>query len=127
MSEVLMTLGSVRFGVREGAYQRLARRLEIRTAKLDRAGAQSARQVLGEDETIEIEGVVYPAWRGGTGRVDSFRELARQRRPQMLTDGAGKVWGKFIIEGVDEEASHHLPNGAPLRQAFRITLGAWGG
>lgn len=126
MTEVLMTLGTVRFSVQEGAYQRLTRTLEVRTAQLERAGRKAARQVLGEDETIEIEGVVYPAFRGGLARLDSFRELARTYQPQMLTDGLGKVWGRYIVEGVEEVAGEHLSNGAPQRQEFRLRLGAFG-
>jgi phage protein U len=126
MSEVLMTLGSIRFSVAEGAYRTLERTLEVRTARLDRARGQSARQVLGEDETIVIEGTVYPLYRGGLDRVDSFRELARTYEPQMLTDGTGKVWGRFLIERVEERGSELLPNGVAQRQDFRLSLGAFG-
>jgi phage protein U len=126
MSEVLMTLGTVRFSIQEGAYKELTRTLEIRVARQDRAGRKSSRQVLGEDETIEISGTVYPAFRGGLARLDSFRELARTYKPQMLTDGLGRVWGRFVVEGVDEAAGAFLSNGAPQRQDFRIRLGAYG-
>lgn len=121
-----MTLGSIRFSVQEGAYQSLTRTLEMVIARQGRAGRQAARQVLGEDETVEIEGVVYPAFRGGLDRVDSFRALARTYAPAMLTDGTGKVWGEFVVERVEEQGSAFLPNGAPQRQAFRISLGAAG-
>lgn len=127
MSEVLMTLGPIRFSVEAGAFQRLRRRLEIRTARQDRAGAQTARQVLGEDETLDIEGAVYPAHKGGLHRLEDMRALARTHEPQLLTDGMGNVWGRFIVESVEEDADHFLPNGAPLRQGFRLGLAAWGG
>lgn len=124
--EVLMTLGSVRFSVAKGAYQRLSRTLEMRIARLDRAGRQSARQILGEDETIDIEGCCYPGQRHAVDRVESFRTLARTYEPQMLTDGMGVVWGLFTVERVEERGSEFLPNGVPLRQDFRIGLGAYG-
>lgn len=125
--EVLMTLGSIRFSVQDSAFQRLRRRLEIRVAKQDRANAQTARQVLGQDETVEIEGVIYPgAWKGGVARVQSLRDLALTKQPQTLTDGLGNVWGQYLVEEVEETASLHTPYGVPLRQEFRIALGLYG-
>ncbi len=121
-----MTLGTVRFSVEESAFQQLRRVLDMRVARLDRAGAPTARQILGEDETIEIRGVVYPELAGGVGRVQGFRDLAREKKAQLLTDGVGGVWGRFVIERVEEEATHHLRNGVPLRQGFAIHLGAAG-
>jgi phage protein U len=125
--EVLMTLGTIRFSVQDSAFQKLRRRLEIRIAKLERAGAQTARQVLGQDETIEIEGVVYPSeWKGGVTRVQSFRDLAKTQAPQLLTDGLGNVWGRYLLENVEENASLHTNYGVPLKQEFRIELGLYG-
>lgn len=121
-----MTLGSLRFSVQESSYTRLSRQLEVTTAKLARAGAQVARQVLGEDETLEIEGEVFLDWRGGPDRVQSFRDLARTHEPQTLTDGTGKVWGRYLVEHVGEQGEAFLENGVPLRQGFRLQLGLAG-
>lgn len=126
MSEVLMTLGDLRFSVAAGSYRSLTRTLEMRVARLDRASGATARQVLGSDETVEIEGTCYPGQRHARDRVDSFRALARTREPQMLTDGTGGVWGLFVIERVDERGSEFLSNGVPMRQEFRIVLGGFG-
>lgn len=124
--DVLMTLGQVRFSVSEGAYRSLTRDLNIRVAVMDRAGRASARQVLGEDETIEIEGVCYPGQRHALDRVETFRAMARAYEPAMLTDGTGAVWGLFLVERVSERGSRFAPNGVPLRQEFRLSLGAFG-
>jgi phage protein U len=121
-----MTLGTIRFSVLESAFQQLVRKLEIRVAKQERAGGPTSRQALGSDETVEIEGTVFAAFSGGVGRVQSFRDLALRKQPQMLTDGMGGVWGLYLVESVDETATHHLPNGAPMKQAFKIMLGAYG-
>jgi phage protein U len=126
MADVLMTLGDIRFSVAEGAYQSLNRELEVMTAKIARAGRQSARQTLGLDETVDIEGVCYPGQRHARDRVESFRLAAREQKPLMLTDGTGKVWGLFMIEGVSERGSAFLSNGVAQRQDFRIRLGAYG-
>lgn len=126
MSEVLMTLGEIRFSVLEGAYTGLTRTLEMEVAKVSRAGRQAARQVLGEDETVEIEGSCFPGQRHALDRVESFRALARTKQPAMLTDGLGVVWGLFIIERVDERGSAFIGNGMAQRQDFTIALGRFG-
>ena len=122
----LMTLGDIRFTVADGAYQQLSRRLEIRVARMDRAGRQAARQLLGFDETVEIEGACYPGQRHAEDRVQSFRDAAKAQKPLMLTDGTGQVWGQWVVEGVDERGSIIDADGVPLRQDFRIALGAYG-
>lgn len=121
---VLMTLGEIRFSVDEGSYRQLSQALEIRVARLDRAGAQSGRQVLGEDLTIDIEGVCYPGQRHAVDRVDSFMAAARAHKPHMLTDGRGNVWGEFLIERVERRSADFDASGAPLREDFRLSLGA---
>lgn len=126
MTEVLMTLGDIRFSVAEGAYRSLNRTLEMTTAKMARANRQAARQILGEDETIEIAGVVYPMHRHGMDRVSRFRDLARSYKPAMLTDGLGNVWGLFVIERVEERGTDFTPDGVPMKQEFTINLGAYG-
>jgi uncharacterized protein len=126
MSDVLMTLGGVRFSVSEGAYRTLNRTLEMSVVKIARANRPVARQVLGEDETIEISGVCYPLHRHGTDRVERFRELARRYQPVMLTDGMGFVWGRFLVERVEERGSEFTREGQAQRQEFTIALGAFG-
>ncbi|WP_313515470.1 phage tail protein [Brevundimonas sp.] len=123
---VLMTLGEIRFSVEEGSYRQLSQTLEIRVARMDRAGGKSGRQVLGEDMTIDIEGVCYPGQRHAMDRVDSFVAAARTHKPQMLTDGRGNVWGEFLIERVERRTGEGAfdASGAPLREDFRLSLGA---
>lgn len=126
MTDVLMTLGDIRFSVSEGSYRALTRTLEMSVAKQARANRQAARQVLGEDETIEISGVCYPLHRHALDRVDSFRALARSYAPAMLTDGLGYVWGRYVVERVEERGSEFTAQGVAQKQEFTLTLGAWG-
>lgn len=121
--DVLMTVGSITFSVPLGAFETLRQRLEIRTAKSERAGAQTTRQSLGHDDTIEISSVYFPEWTHSTTRLADLRALALTYQPQMLTDGLGNVWGKYLIEDVDAEGSVFTAYGVPLRQTFRLSLG----
>jgi phage protein U len=127
VTDVLMTLGKLRFSVQEGAYQRIRRDLEITTAKQARGGSQVARQILGEDERLEIEGIVYAGFKAAVTRLDDFRTAAREYSAKVLTDGLGNVWGKYVIERVEEVATEHTAYGVPLKQTFRLELGLYGG
>lgn len=125
-TDVLMTLGEVRFSVSEGAYKGLNRTLEMSVAKLARANRQTSRQILGEDETIEITGTVYPLHRHALDRVETFRDLARTYQPQMLTDGLGNVWGRWVVERVVENGTEFTAQGVPMKQDFTLSLGRYG-
>lgn len=126
MTDVLMTLADIRFSVAEGAYKGLNITLEMTVAKMARANRQAARQVLGEDETIEITGTCYPLHGHGLDRVERFRELARTYEPAMLTDGLGFVWGRYVVERVTEQGAEFTREGVPQRQDFTISLGLFG-
>lgn len=126
MTDVLMTLGDIRFSVAEGTYRGLNISLEMNVAKLARANRQAARQVLGEDETIEITGVCYPLHGHGLDRVESFRLLARTYEPAMLTDGLGFIWGRYVVERVMEQGTEFTAEGVPQKQEFTIALGLFG-
>lgn len=121
-----MTLGSVQFSVPLGAYTALSRTLEMTVAKQARANRQVARQILGEDETIEIGGALYPIQRHAVGRMDDFRAMARSYQPQMLTDGLGRAWGRYVVERVEERGSLFTPQGVPLKIEFSLSLGLFG-
>lgn len=119
-----MTLGDVRFSMKEGAYTSLVRVLEVRVARMDRDGGIAGRQILGHDETLDIEGVCYPGLRpGAIDKIERLREMARSYRPKLLTDGLGNIWGLWMIERVDERATVFTVDGQPQKQEFRLALG----
>lgn len=121
-----MTLGDIQFSVAEGAYRTLSISLEMTIAKMARGGRQVARQILGEDETIEISGVCYPLHLHALNRVESFRNLARTYEPAVLTDGLGMVWGRYVVERVTEQGSEFSAEGVPMKQEFTLSLGLYG-
>lgn len=127
MPEVMMTLGDFRFSLDTAAYKRLRRTVEYRWAAQERAGRRPARQFTGiGNETVELEGVIYPHYRGGLGQLEAMRALAGQGSPQILTDGTGKVWGKFCIERIEEIQTLFFGDGTPRKQEFRLSLGHYG-
>ncbi len=124
---VLMTLGNFRFSLSTAAYQQLRRAVEYRWPVQDRAGRRPARQFTGiGDETIELEGAIYPYYRGGLEQIEAMRSLAGLGEPLMLTDGTGKVWGKFCILRIEETQTLFHGDGTPRKQEFRLGLGRYG-
>ena len=127
MAEVMLALGTFRFSVDTAAYQQLRRTVEYRWPAQARAGRRDARQFTGIGaETVHLDGVIYPHYKGGLGQLAAMRTLAGQGKPQLLTDGTGVVWGKFCIERVEETQSLFFADGTPRKQEFRISFSNYG-
>jgi uncharacterized protein len=130
MTNVLATLsdGETRivFEIAGPAYERLSRALEVRMASHDRAGGQSVRQPLGFDETMEIEGALFPFWRGRVQTLDDMRDAAKAMKPLLFTDGRGEVYGRWLIETVETDETLADIDGTPRKIEFRLALGRAG-
>ncbi len=127
MIEVMMALGDFRFSLNTAAYQQLRRTVEYRWPTQERAGRRPAKQFTGIGaETVALEGTIYPHYRGGLAQMEAMRGLAGKGRPQILTDGTGKVWGRFCIERIEETQTLFFGDGTPRKQEFRLSLGRYG-
>lgn len=103
MAEVMMQLGFFQFSLDNAAYQRLSRSAEYRWARQARIGTNDALQFTGlGPETVELEGVIYPHFRGGLKQIDKMRTQASLGLPLPLVSGIGKVLGLWVVEGVTE-------------------------
>ncbi|WP_430415863.1 phage tail protein [Marinobacter adhaerens] len=123
MADVMMKLGGFTFSIDTAAYQSLSRNSEYRWASQDRIGTNPALQNIGTgSETINLQGVVFAAHRGGTGQLDDMRREAAKRQPLILVDGRGLVHGRWVIERVEEEQSNFAQAGVARRQQFRLQL-----
>lgn len=124
---VMMGLGTFRFGMRNEAYQTLVQTASFRWEKVDRIGRAPALQYLGPDaQTISIEGVIYPAFRGGLRQVDLMRLQAGTGVPFMMVSGAGLIFKRWVITQVTERKSYLLRDGAPQKIEFTLSLQAYG-
>lgn len=118
-----MKLGGFTFSIDTAAYQSLSRNSEYRWASQNRIGTNPALQNIGTgSETINLQGVVFAAHRGGTGQLDDMRREAAKRQPLILVDGRGLVHGRWVIERVEEEQSNFAQAGVARRQQFRLQL-----
>lgn len=124
---VMMGLGPFRFSLSTAAYQSLERSDEYRWVSQDRIGRHPAMQYVGAGHTsFTLSGTIYPAFRGGLGQLDTMRAVAALGEPNILVSGLGRIFGTFVILGVDETQTFFLDNGAPRKQEFNIDLKSYG-
>ena len=127
ISTVMIALGTYRFGITSGAHQNLQRKASYRWAKSERIGRAPALQYLGPDsETISLDGVIYPHFRGGLHQVELMRAEAGLGVPLMLVDGLGWVWQRWCITSVTEKKSLLFSDGAPRKIEFSVELEYYG-
>ena len=74
------------------------------------------------DETMQLPGVIYPEYRGGFQQIEAMRRIAALGQPLLLVDGLGKLWGRWVIESIDEKQSLFAAFGAPRKQEFTLSL-----
>jgi len=124
---VMMALGPLRFSIGQTSYQKLSRSAAYRWEQVDRVGRFPSLQFMGPGtETVQLQGVIYPHYRGGLRQMDLMREFAKNGSPFMLVDGLGWIWSRWVITNVEEAKSFFLSDGAPRKIEFTITLQAYG-
>ncbi|ETX03575.1 MAG: tail protein (plasmid) [Candidatus Entotheonella factor] len=127
MSQTMLALGDFRFAVDTAAYQTLQRTSAYRWPGQERLAREPALQFTGPGtETLTLDGVIYPAFRGGLGQLDAMREMAARGEPLLLVDGLGQVRGQWVITQIEESQSHFLPKGIPRKMTFTLSLQRYG-
>ena len=93
MPEIMMALGDFRYALDTAAYDQLRRTDAYRWQGQDRLGRRPAQQFTGHGaSTVELDGTIYPAFRGGLGQITAMREAADAGTPLEMVDGTGRVW-----------------------------------
>ncbi len=122
-----MALDVFRFSMETAAYQTLKRKNAYRWPAQARLIDRPSRQFVGlDDETIELNGIVYPSLAGGLGQIEQLREMSGRGIPMILVDGLGFVWGRYVVLSLNEERSFLLPDGRPRKQTFSLQLSHYG-
>lgn len=123
-------LGDYMFSLDTSAFQTLQRQTAFRWPLQNRIGRAPAAQFtgLGEDK-IELQGAIYPHFRGGLGQVGLMRESAARGDPLPLIygfDQVGQYCGLWCIENIQESRSVFIRNGSPLKIEFSLSLTYYG-
>lgn len=120
---MLMSLGLFAFSNDDLSYAQLQRRTSWRHPTNDRVGARAAGQYAGPgDDIVTMSGLLAPGLIGRAGALDDLRELADQGEAWPLVDGAGYVYGVFVITDLDETQRAIFADGVPRVSDFTLTL-----
>lgn len=124
---MMMILGAYRFCIGNAAYQSLSRASEYKWEEQKRLLGEPAMQFMGAGaETITLEGVVYPQFKGGLRQVSLMRAEAGFGIPLMLISGNGMAFGRWCITNVNETQNFFLKDGTARKIAFSLTLKKYG-
>jgi phage protein U len=123
LSVVMLQLGEFQFSVGTAAYQSLERKTQYPWQSQDRINQHKAWQYGAKpDESLQLEGIIYPQYKGGDKQVDALRQQAAQGKPLMMVDALGKVHGEWIIVSLNEKQTQFNTLAAPLKQSFQLEL-----
>jgi len=123
MTKPLFQLGSFQFDLPNGVPQTLDRTAEFRWESQERLLRDPAVQFLGPgSQEITLDGQLFPGFSGRQSTMETLRELATQGQPQMLTDGLGRVYGKWAIRQIREGLGTFAPGGGARQIGFSISL-----
>jgi phage protein U len=90
-------------------------------------GREPASQYIGPgEETISLDGDIYPTYKGGLGQLDSMREMAGTGTPMLLVDGLGRILRKWVITQIEEDQGTFLEAGIPRKVSFTMSLKRYG-
>lgn len=124
---MMLALGPYRFSLNTSAYQSLKRSSEYRWPSIERIGKEPLLQAIGPGcDRIDLDGVIYPHFRGGLGQINAMRDSAQKQEPFLLINGQGNVLGRFVITQIEESQNTFLADGAPRKIEFRLSLERYG-
>ena len=129
--KAMMGLGKYEFSIDTAAYNALRRSSAYRWQAQGRLQRQPAQQYVGiGTETISLNGMILPHYKGGLGQVDAMRRSASQGKPlQMIISprpNAGEVLGKWCITRIEETQTEFTASGVPHKIEFTLSLTAYG-
>jgi phage protein U len=123
-------LGTYQFSLDTAAFDTLQRQTAYRWQAQQRIGRAPAMQFLGAGEdTVELNGTIYPHFRGGLGQLALMRAAASNGEPLPLTyafETAGQYAGLWCIQSVRDNRSVFFRDGAARKIEFSLTLAAYG-
>ena len=124
---VMMLLGEYRFCVDNAAYQTLKRQTRYDWQAVHRLGMEPALQYTGKEvETVNLDGTIYPQFKGGLSQMALMRAQAGFGVPLMLIAGNGFAFGRWCIANVTENHSTFLSDGTPRKIEFTLNLKKYG-
>jgi phage protein U len=128
----MMMLGPIRFAIDQAAYQQIQRTTQYSWASQNSLGhpvmkhlglGGASRQYIGPGEdSITLNGTLYPHFNGGPIQLILMRLSAGLGVALPLIDGSGLIMGRWLIESVSETKSEFFSDGAARKIEFNLSL-----
>lgn len=120
---MMLALGMFVFALPTLAYDELQRRVSWKHPGTPRVGARDAVQFTGPgDDTISISGTAFAELSDGRASIDQLYEMGDSGEVWSLVDGTGRVYGAFVITGIDERQKHFFADGTARQIDFGLDL-----
>ncbi|MEE8058983.1 MAG: phage tail protein [Pseudomonadales bacterium] len=133
MDNTMMLLGVVRFSIDTAAYQQLQRSTQYQWAAQNRLGHPILKrfgiggptlQYIGPgDETISINGTMYPHYNGSPFHISLMRLQAGLGIPlPLISSSGGFVLGLWIVESIQQTDTALFSDGTARKIEFNLSL-----
>ncbi len=129
---MMMLLGPIYFSIDTAAYEQLQRNTQYQWASQNRLtypklkhlgiGGPAYQYTGPGDETISLNGTLYPQYSGGPLQLTLMRLSASIGVALPLIEGSGFVLGRWFIESVQETNSVLFADGSPRKIDFSLSL-----
>ncbi len=129
---MMMTLGPVVFSINTAAYEQLQRSTQYQWASQSRLGhpvlkhlgigGPAYQYISPGDESINLNGTIYPQYKGGPLQISLMRLGAGLGIALPLIDGYGFILGRWLVENVQETNSVLFSDGSPRKIDFSLSL-----
>jgi phage protein U len=120
---MMLSLGLFGFALDTLAYQEFSRRTDWKHGRTPRFGARDAHQFIGPGtDNVQLRGYLLPEFAGKPASLDELRDMAGGGEPFPLVAGDGRVYGNFIITGIEEGRTDFFSDGTARRIEFTIDL-----
>lgn len=124
---VMAAWGPYPFALASASWTTLRRQLSWGWRAQPRIGASPAMQFTAFGaQRVTLDGAIFPHFRGGLRQIDLMKLLADRAEPQVLVDGHGVYYGRFVCDGIEETRSLPMGDGAPRRIDFTMSLSSYG-
>lgn len=124
----MLMLGDFQFALNVAVFKEIKRSTDYMWPTQNRFGQRQARQFTGMgDDTITLPGTIFPEWKGSTNAMKTLRAMAALGQPNLLLDGTGQIYGRWVVTKVDETRSIFAAYTQPKKIEFSVTLGYFDG
>lgn len=119
----LAALGQFIFAMDNLAFEEMRRSTAWRHPSNERVGARPARQFVGQgDDTLTLSGLQAPEHFGDRKAIAQLREMGDTGAAFALVNGAGEIYGAWVIESVEETGTILTRDGIARRVEFTLNL-----